>query len=248
MTGFVISRHRRALRGLREPLRLVHLTDLHFGRLQRARRIEGWVAAALEQRADLIVVTGDFVDHPIPQSDLDALVRAVSSLSAPLGVFAVPGNHDHGSFKADINRLIAPLEAVGIRFLTNRRVALRDDLVLVGVDDLWLGEPDLKGALEGVPDGCAVILLAHNPDQLVTVPARVDLTLSGHTHGGQIVLPVVGALHTGSDYGQRFAQGFVRANGSSGALGFVSRGLGTTLLPVRLGCPAELVVLELEPE
>ena len=248
MTGFVVSRHRRALRGLSKPVRLVQLTDLHLGRLQGVRQVEGWVAAALEQRADLIVVTGDFVDHPIPQSDLDALVRAVSGLRAPLGVFAVPGNHDHGSFKADINRLIAPLEAVGIRFLINRHAVLRDDLVLAGVDDLWLGQPDLNRALEGVPDGAAVILMAHNPDQLVTVPARVDLTLSGHTHGGQIVLPVVGALHTGSDYGQRFAQGFVRADGATGALGFVSRGLGTTLLPVRFSCPAELVVLELQPE
>jgi uncharacterized protein len=248
MSGFVISRHQLALRGLHQPVRVVHMTDLHFGRLQRINQVERWVDAALQQNADLIVVTGDFVDHPISQTDLDALVRALSSLRAPLGVFAVPGNHDHGSFKIDINHLIAPLEAVGIRFLVNTNLMLRPDLVLAGVDDLWLGSPDLYRALEGVLDGPAVILMAHNPDQLVSVPSRVDLTLSGHTHGGQIVLPVLGALHTGSDYGQRFAQGFVRADGEKGARGFVSRGLGTTLLPVRLMCAAELVVLDLEPQ
>ena len=248
MNGFVVSKHRLGLRGLEKSVRVVQLTDLHFGRLQRIRRVEGWVDAALEQQADLIVITGDFVDHQITDPDLGALVCAISRLHAPLGVFAVPGNHDHGSFKYDIADLISPLEAVGIRFLINRNITLREDLVLAGVDDLWLGKPDMSAALEAVPDGPAVILMAHNPDQLVKVPARVDLTLSGHTHGGQIVLPVVGALQTGSDYGQRFAQGFVRANGETGALGFVSRGLGTTLLPIRFGCPAELVVLDLEPE
>lgn len=248
MNGFVVSRHRLTLRGLERPVRVVQMTDLHFGRLQRIRQVERWVEAAISQNADLIVVTGDFVDHPISQTSLDALVGALSSLRAPLGVFAVPGNHDHGSFKTDINHLIAPLEAVGIRFLLNTNLALRPDLVLSGMDDLWLGSPDLNLALEGVPDGPTVILMAHNPDQLVDMPARVDLTLSGHTHGGQIVLPIVGALHTGSDYGQRFAQGFVRADGQGGAHGFVSRGLGTTLLPVRFMCPAELVVLDLEPQ
>lgn len=248
MRGFVVSRHRLRLRGLEQSVRVVQMTDLHFGRLQRLRQVERWVDAAIDQAADLIVVTGDFVDHPIPKTDLDALVTALSRLRAPLGVFAVPGNHDHGSFKVQMTQLIAPLEAVGIRFLVNQNVSLRPDLVLAGVDDLWLGKPDLQAALDGVSDGPAVILMAHNPDQLVIVPARVDLTLSGHTHGGQIVLPVVGALHTGSDYGQRFAQGFVRAEGASGALGFVSRGLGTTLLPIRFGCAAELVVLDLKPQ
>jgi uncharacterized protein len=248
MNGFVVSRHQLALRGLHQPVRVVHMTDLHFGRLQRIQQVERWVDAAINQNADLIVVTGDFVDHPISQTDLDSLVRALSRLRAPLGVFAVPGNHDHGSFKTDINYLIEPLETVGIKFLVNTNLELRPDLVLAGVDDLWLGTPDLKRALEGVSDGPAVILMAHNPDQLVRVPARVDLTLSGHTHGGQIVLPVLGALHTGSDYGQRFAQGFVRADGQDGVRGFVSRGLGTTLIPVRFMCPAELVVLDLEPQ
>lgn len=248
MNRFVVSRHRLGLRGLENPVRVVQLTDLHFGRLQGIAQVRRWVEGALESQPELIVITGDFVDHQITDPDLDALVGVLSRLRAPLGVFAVPGNHDHGSFKHDIADLISPLEAVGIGFLVNQNLRLRDDLVLAGVDDLWLGKPDLKAALETVPDGPAVILMAHNPDQLVKVPARVDLTLSGHTHGGQIVLPVVGALQTGSDYGQRFAQGFVRADGETGALGFVSRGLGTTLLPIRFGCPAELVVLDLEPE
>lgn len=264
ISSFTISRHRISLSGLRAPLRVVQLSDLHVGRVHRPRQARRWVQAAMNEAPDLIVITGDFVDKPIPDGDLKELAKALSGLHAPLGVFAVPGNHDYGSFTPHLTRLTVPLEAVGVRFLINANVTLRPDLVLAGVDDLWLGKPDLPRALEGVPDGVssdvpndvpndvqndvAVLLLAHNPDQLMDVPARVGLTLSGHTHGGQVVLPWVGALHTGSDYGQRFAQGLVFANGPGSARGFVSRGLGTTFLPLRFGCPAEMVVLSLEPE
>lgn len=244
--SFIVSTHRVGLPDLRAPVRIVQLSDLHVGRVHRPSRAHRWVEATLAQNPDLIVITGDFVDRPVPPADLETLASALAQLRAPLGVYAVPGNHDHGSFPGHLERLIAPLESVGVRFLVNANVMLRPDLVLAGVDDLWLGQPDLSRALEGVPDGPAVLLLAHHPDQLVTVPPRVSLMLSGHTHGGQVVLPLVGALHTGSDYGQRFVRGLVRDD-PRGARGFVSRGLGTTFLPLRFGCPAEIVVLDLEP-
>jgi hypothetical protein len=248
ISSFTVSRHHIPLSGLRAPLKVVQLSDLHVGHVHRPRQARRWVRAALNLAPDVIVITGDFVDKPIPEVDLRQLVEALSELQAPLGVFAVPGNHDYGSFTPHLTRLTDPLEAAGVRFLINSNVALRPDVVLAGVDDLWLGKPDLPKALEGVPDGVAVLLLAHHPDQLIDVPLRVGLTLSGHTHGGQVVLPWLGALHTGSDYGQRFAQGLVLASGPGSARGFVSRGLGTTFLPLRFGCPAEMVVLNLEPE
>ena len=248
ISSFTVSRHRIPLSGLRAPLRVVQLSDLHVGRVHRPRQALRWAQATMNEAPDLIVITGDFVDKPIPDGDLKELAEALSRLHAPLGVFAVPGNHDYGSFAPHLTRLTMSLEAAGVRFLINTNVSIRPDVVLAGVDDLWLGKPDVSRALEGVPDGPAVLLLAHHPDQLMNVPVRVGLTLSGHTHGGQVVLPWMGALHTGSDYGQRFAQGLVFANGPGSARGFVSRGLGTTFLPLRFDCPAEVVVLNLEPE
>jgi uncharacterized protein len=173
------------------------------------------------------------------------LCAELSRLKASRGVFGVLGNHDLYAVRLAHLELTEPLERAGIRILTNTGIQVRDDMFVAGVDDLWNGKPDLEKALKDAPKTGAILLMSHHPDLLETVPARVSLTLSGHTHGGQIVLPWVGALHTGSKYGQRFVQGFV--TGALGARGFVSRGLGTTALPLRYNCPAELAVFDLMP-
>ncbi len=120
---------------------------------------------------------------------------------------------------------------------------MRDDLYVAGLDDFRNGRPDLEATLGGRPDAGATVLLSHNPDVLPEVPIEIPLTLSGHTHGGQVVLPGVGALQTSSRYGDRFLAGWVEGP----ARGYVSRGLGVTSVPVRINCPAELTVLDLTP-
>ena len=242
-----VTRHRLSLRGLREPLRVVQLSDLHYGPYLRAGSVRAWVAQALAVQGDLIVITGDTVDR-WSQGTLAPLVRALSALSAPLGVWACLGNHDHYRFGADLGALADALAEAGITLLVNRGTLLRDDLYLAGVDDLSSGTPDLAAALGGAPGGAATLLMCHQPDYfpLMTLPA--DLTLAGHTHGGQVVLPFVGAPVTSSAYGERYLQGWAPPPDGGFGKAYVTRGLGVSTLPLRFNCPAELAVFDLEPE
>jgi hypothetical protein len=238
--GVVVQRV--PLRGLRRPLRLALMADLHFGPYIGPRSVARWVTAVQQHAPDLIVLDGDIVDQH-QRGDLEALLHELSSLEAPLGVYAVWGNHDHRRF-ADLTPFENDLRASGVELLVNRSVLVRDDLFLAGIDDFRLGSPDLPAALEARPEATPCVLLSHNPDVLPQVPVAVDLTLSGHTHGGQVRIPGIGALVTSSAYGQRFAQGWVKGP----ARGYVTRGLGVSLLPVRFDCPAELAILDLMPE
>ena len=242
---FVVTQHRLELIGLEKPLRMVHLTDLHFGPAQRLPSVRAWVNTTLEQKPDLILITGDFLEYRKSLSNVTELCAELSRLKAPLGAYGVLGNHDLCAVRLAHLELTEPLERAGIRILTNAGIQVREDVFVAGVDDLWNGKPDLEKALKDAPKTGSILLMSHHPDFLETVPARVSLTLCGHTHGGQVVLPLLGALHTGSKYGQKFVQGFV--TGSLGARGFVSRGLGTTALPIRYNCPAELAVFDLMP-
>ena len=239
---FEIVRQRATLAGLRAPVRVAWLTDLHHGEFVRTPSVRAWVDAALSETPDLVALGGDLVDQtPGPDPDTEAFAE-LARLRAPLGVWAVAGNHDHGRYRG-IGRYLARLRDAGIETLVNRGVAVRSDLYLAGIDDLRNGRPDLGAALRDRPEAGATILLSHNPDVLPQVPVDVGLTLSGHTHGGQVVLPGVGALVTSSQYGDRFLAGWVEGP----ARGYVSRGLGVTSLPLRVNCPAELTILDLEP-
>ncbi len=242
---FGISRHTVQMPNLERPLKLVQLTDLHFGRFMFEPEVRKWVNATNLEPPDLIVITGDIVDRVISSEALDSLALELSKLSAPLGVYATLGNHDYWYVSQDqsVHGLVKRLEKYGIRVLVNEGIKIRDDFFLAGIDDLWNGEPNLERTLREQPKNTAKVLLSHNPDILVRVPANIDLTLSGHTHGGQVRIPGLPTLFNVSNYGERFQQGFVRGN----AAGFVSRGLGVGAMPFRFKCPAELVVLELQP-
>lgn len=254
---FQVSQHVLDLPGLGAPLRVVQLSDLHYGPFIRLDSLRAWVDAALRERADLIVITGDLVDSEVGES-LAPLLGELARLRAPLGVWAVWGNHDYGSFGTYARRLRGPgrpdwpsrrahfqaqLREAGVRVLRNEGRLLRPDLYLAGIDDLWWGDVELEKAIARRPPGGVTLLLSHNPDILPSVPEDISLTLCGHTHGGQVRLPGLGALTTSSRYGERFAQGFVRAP----ARGFISRGLGVSLLPLRVNCAPEVVVLDLRP-
>jgi len=239
---FDVVRERAALPGLRTPLRVAWLTDLHHGQHVRTASVRAWVDAALDQNADTILLGGDLVDHATGADPDAELMAELARLRAPLGVLAVPGNHDHARYRA-ISYFVDHLTGAGIDVLINRGVRLRDDLHLAGLDDLRNGRPDLRATLHGFDPGVASVLLSHNPDVLPDVPTDVGLTLAGHTHGGQVVLPGVGALYTSSRYGDRFLAGWV----AGPARGYVSRGLGVTSLPIRINAPAELTVLDLVP-
>ncbi|MBW6454785.1 MAG: metallophosphoesterase, partial [Trueperaceae bacterium] len=240
--GFDVVRVRAGLAGLREPLRIAWLTDLHHGQYVRTASVRAWVDAALAESPDVVLLGGDLVDQRPGADGDETLVAELARLRAPLGVLAVWGNHDRARLRG-MASFAAALRAAGIDVLVNRGVAVRDDLHVAGLDDFRVGRPDLEATLADRPAVGATLLLSHNPDVLPTVPLDVGLTLSGHTHGGQVVLPGVGALYTSSQYGDRFLAGWVEGP----ARGYVSRGLGVSSLPVRINCPAELTVLDLAP-
>jgi uncharacterized protein len=258
------------LPGLRTPLSVAVLTDLHYGPYIGERQVSSWVDLTLAARPDLVLVVGDFCDVRLERGLPQPLLRQLARLQAPLGVYGVWGNHDYGSFgqhsriftgakQADWTGVRATFEAAlgtaGLSILNNRGVAPRPDLWLGGVDDLMFGAPDAQAALQGAPAGAAQLLMVHEPDDLIglaAVPAwRPDgLAVCGHTHGGQIRLPGVGALLVPSSYGQRFAQGWVQGEphgNRPAARGYVSRGLGMSGVPMRNLCPAEVVLLRLQP-
>lgn len=246
--AFQVSKHQRALRGLRAPLRLAVLTDFHMGPFLGERQLEGWVAASNALEPDAVVIVGDLVDRYY-QGDLSEFRRWLPQLRSELGTFVVPGNHDYTRYR-HLGPLPAMLHEAGARLLINDGVRLREDVFLAGVDDLLEGRPNARRALADAPaeDAAARVLLTHNPDVIPRLGDarprdRVDLVLAGHTHGGQICIPGYGAVITSSAYGRRFASGWVRAAMPA----FVSRGLGVTAVPFRFACPPEVVALELTP-
>jgi predicted MPP superfamily phosphohydrolase len=247
-------------------LRVVALADLHACEpWMSASRIAAICATANELSGDVTVMLGDYA------SGMSMVTRymhssewseALATLRAPLGVHAILGNHDWWEDKDAQNDGTQPfghraLANVGIPVYSNRAVRLEKDgygFWLAGLEDQlallpgksWgrtqmLGLDDLDGTLAQVSDDAPIILLAHEPDLFPRVPQRVSLTLSGHTHGGQIRLfgrsPVVP-----SRFGNRYAYGHVVEEGRNI---IISGGLGCSIAPIRLGVPPEIVVVDL---
>jgi predicted MPP superfamily phosphohydrolase len=225
-------------------LRVGLMTDFHAGALHAGPPAIARAVQRLNDEApDVILLGGDYIDaHPIwgGRVDPDTIARELGNLSAPLGVFGVLGNHD---WKQTGDRMWAALEREGIPVLENRALPA-GDLYVAGLADLRQRRPDLPATLAQVPPDAPVILLAHDPDVFPLVPARVALTVSGHTHGGQVAIPLLRRLAIPSHYGERYARGHIVEDDRHL---YVSSGLGTSGLPVRVLAPPEVVVLELRP-
>lgn len=222
------------------------LADFHHGPWVSIGYVREAVRLANSLSPDAVALVGDFAHkgtHAVEQ--LPPCLEALAGLRAPLGVFAVPGNHDMPNGGALYRAAVA---TTPIQDLTNRceRLTLGGrHLWFAGVDDLWWGRPDQAAALREVPDGSAVVLLSHNPDFAEENPdGRVGLVLSGHTHGGQVCLPWVPPLWLPSKYGAKYRGGLVRGPASPV---FVSRGLGLAGVPLRVNCPPEINLLTLTP-
>lgn len=225
-------------------LRLVQLSDIHHGLYTRLTEVERAVGLANHHQPDVVALTGDFVSNS--PNYIAPVAEALGRLRATLGVFAVLGNHDH---RVGADAVASALEAEGINVLRNRHVRLRRNgsgLTLAGLDDLGYREHDLRLALLGADLDDATILLCHNPAVLPLAVARgVDLVVSGHTHGGQMDLPRLRSFadKRGVRVPMRLRHGWDRVNGTQI---YISRGLGTVVVPVRWRCPAEISVLRLQ--
>jgi len=225
-----------------DGLRLVLLSDTHCGPWTSPDYVRKTVRLANEQEPHVALLLGDYChDH---RRHIGPGIEPFADLEAAHGVFAVLGNHDHWE---DAQATRRALKDVGAVELTNTAAVIEqhgDRLALGGVDDLWTGQQDPVTAFAGVSEGVPRLLLSHNPDYAEELPEglRVDLMVSGHTHGGQVWLPLVGAPLVPSRYGQRYRAGLVEG---PRCWVYVTRGLGTITPPVRFLCRPELTVLTL---
>jgi predicted MPP superfamily phosphohydrolase len=219
--------------------KIVQLSDLHHGPFTGTEQIKRAIEMANRLEPDIVALTGDYISHD--RSYAAACAEMVGRLRARYGVYAVLGNHDHWTDAALITDLF---RAEGIQVLVNEglRFALGDaSFWLAGVDDTMVGLEDLALALAGSIDSEMKLLLAHNPIILRRAArAGVDLVLSGHTHGGQV------AWRPEKNLSGRPRRRLLKGLGRRGQTQiYVTRGLGTVVLPIRYGCPPEVSLIEL---
>jgi len=231
------------------------IADLHAGGpdmpLSHVRRV---VDTANELKSDLVVLLGDYIARyrfKTVQIPDELWSGELARLAAPLGTWAILGNHD---WWFDLSRVRRALAAARIPVLENKAVILGaadQRFWLAGIGDQlayrlgwgrFRGIDDLPGTLAQVKTDDPVLLLVHEPDIFTRVPVRVAITLAGHTHGGQIRLPVIWPALVPSQYGARFAYGHVVEDGRHLV---VSGGIGTSIIPARLGVPPEIVQVTL---
>ncbi len=222
---------------VRTPLVVLHLSDLHthgFG--PREKTI---VEVVGRERPDVIVVTGDIVDT----GDLEPARAVFAQMSAPLGVWAVRGNWENWEPPPGDR---AQLGSFGARLLVNEGTLVRPDVWLIGLDDPMSGSPDVAAALHAAPSDAAKIALYHSPEIFDALAPQIDLALAGHTHGGQVRVPLLGPPWTPPGSG-RYVAGWYSA-GSGPARMYVSRGVGTSVLPIRFACRPEIAVITVRPD
>lgn len=217
------------------PLKIAHLTDLHTDGLGRREKL--LLDLLDEEKPDVIIITGDTLTTGF---HYDRIKPLLSRLHAPLGVWLVRGNwenaelfHGERAFYADLH----------IHFLLNEAAPIRPDVWLAGLDDPSTGTPNLDEALSTVPKNTYTILAFHAPGYFDEIAGRVPLVLAGHTHGGQFRLsglPVFW-LPRGSGH---YLEGWYEDNGSRM---YVSRGIGTSTLPIRFRCRPELAIITIGP-
>ncbi|HEY1865955.1 MAG TPA: metallophosphoesterase [Candidatus Acidoferrales bacterium] len=242
--GMAVTSQRIWLSGLPDAFRgfrILQLSDIHHSLFVPLDQVAAVVALSNLLKPDLIALTGDFITYS--RASIEPVAEILGRLRAPAGVFAVLGNHDFRVGAAVIERA---LRRRRIEVLRNRHVQLRDSgdtLHVAGVDDYGYGA-DLGRALRGVPSDASTVLLAHNPRLLSTAACYgVGLMMAGHTHGGQVNLPLLGSLYGRTPEQLRFKIGWDRLGTTQI---YVSRGIGTIVLPWRLRCPAEIPHFTLE--
>jgi predicted MPP superfamily phosphohydrolase len=227
-----------------DGLRIAVLSDIHaddwFVDDKKLRTI---VERTNQLQPELIVILGDYMSsngHVTRRVEPERVGAILKDLRAPLGVYSVLGNHDWWYSGIQVRR---GLEKNGIQVLENEVIHFDvrgTQLWLVGLADLWTQRQAIADTVAMVPEGAPVIALTHNPDIFPDLPQRVPLLLAGHTHGGQVRLPLIGSVVESSDFGDRYVRGHVFENNHHL---FVTTGIGTSIVPVRFGVTPEVVLL-----
>lgn len=224
--------------------RIVQISDLHnatFGRDNNKL-----VSKIINLSPDIVVITGDIVDSN--HTDIDAAIQFVQDISKTCPVYYVTGNHEYWLSEADRQALMKGLEGAGAVVLNNEKITVSKGTAsfeLIGLDDKSLGDNTLKSLTDSCSDEDFIVVLAHEPQYIQEYSrTKTDLLLSGHAHGGQFILPFIGAV-VAPDQGflPEYTAGEYQMNEMTM---FVSRGLGNSVIPVRLFNAPEVVCIELK--
>jgi hypothetical protein len=221
--------------------RMVQIGDLHLDDWSKPARLDRIVEMVNAESPDLVAITGDFASYSARRLDTGRLVGALRRLSAPDGVLAILGNHD---YLTDVKLIRRCIREAGLTELINEVVTLRrggSEFHVAGIDDVMEGRSRLDLVLGKLPESGAAVLLAHEPDfaDVAAATGRFDLQLSGHSHGGQVRVPLLGRAVL-PPFSQRYTRGLHRVGGM---LVYTNRGLGTVHARLRFGCRPEITAL-----
>lgn len=224
-----------------EGFTIAQLSDIHLQPYTKPGLVQQAVEMTNELQPDLVVLTGDYVWR-----DQDAafeLAPILAGLNARHGVYSVLGNHD---LWLDVNATVRAFEEAGLPMLINQGVEIVEgngSFYLAGMDDGWSGQPDLNLTLEKAPPDIPIVLLLHEPDLVdeTSQNPRIALQLSGHTHGGQVLIAGRPPIFTPT-LGKKYSQGLFRVNDT---WLYTNRGLGVISVPLRFNCPPEVTLLTL---
>ena len=228
--------------------RAAQISDIHMGGWMNLDRFQRVADSVIAQRPDVFLITGDFLmGHSFTvasRQSLKDLIDVLSPVASSIPSFAVLGNHDYWTNSAAIREV---LRACGITDLTNAVFTLTrggENLHLCGVDDVWKGDVRLGDVIAQLSDKGAAILLAHEPDfaDISAATGKFDLQVSGHTHGGQVVIPFYGAPKL-PYLGRKYPSGLYKVGNM---FQYTNRGVGINRLALRFNCPAEITLFELE--
>jgi uncharacterized protein len=229
-------------------IRLVQISDIHMGGWMNADRLQHVANLVISQKPEAVLITGDFlVGHGFDataQRSIQDLIDVLSPLAAAIPSFAILGNHDYWTNAKAVREM---LRLSQISELTNTVATLRrgtKKLHLCGLDDIWEGKVRLDEVLVQLPeDGCA-ILMAHEPDfaDISAKTGRFDLQISGHSHGGQVVIPFYGPPVL-PHLGEKYPIGLYKVGDM---YQYTNRGVGVARLPIRINCPPEITLFILE--
>ena len=223
--------------------RIAHLTDIHYGNFISLTFLKGVLARVNQLHADAICLTGDYAHHHNAPKEVDAIWSLFSMLRAKDGIFAVLGNHDHWASETQSLKLLER-SGFSVRHTCTYVTRGNSRLAFGGAGDFYEDIPGIDTAFLHSDNSDCRILLAHNPDTVdLPFETLISLTLSGHTHGGQVRIPFFGPIRV-PVRNKRYVEGFIDTP-QTGL--FIARGIGGAVLPVRFDCYPEIAVLELIP-
>lgn len=251
LTGFILEPRKIDINKVFVPLKrlpqgltgfkIVHLSDIHAGDYVRERYLNKVINMANALEPDIAVITGDFTETG--PEDIRWSAKILSTINTKYGIYSVMGNHDYWNGEDEITET---LRQNNIFVLRNENITLTindENLCIAGIDDYNFGKFDIEKAIEGLPEKRILVFLSHHPDIIELIDKHdVKLLLSGHIHGGQWNLPLIGPPLIPSKFGKNHAWGL--SNWKDTYI-YTSKGIGTTSIPFRINCPPEITLLTL---